>query len=143
MTRHLENVRACLAVALLFPAACEGGAPSSTPAAAPEKPAAEARPATLDAAALAREPDVLYLDVRTPGEFAGGHLEGALNIPVNDTARMAEAIGRKDRPVVLYCAAGGRSGRAMAALTAQGFTRLANGGGVDAAAAKTGRSIVR
>ncbi|MCK6570238.1 rhodanese-like domain-containing protein [Myxococcota bacterium] len=154
MTRLWPVAPGLLALTVL--SACQGGAPASPPAATvapsvaatasattvPPSPASAA-PAPADAATLAREPDVLFLDVRTPGEFAGGHVEGALNIPVGETARMAEAIGRKDRPVVLYCAVGGRSAQAMAALRAQGFTRLANGGGVDAAAAKTGRPIVR
>lgn len=139
------------ALALTGLVACEGGPPPavssrSTPSPTPTTttPPAPAKPdAPADAATLAREPEVLIIDVRTPGEFQGGHLEGAINIPVGDTARMASVIGRKDRPVVLYCAVGGRSSQAMAALRAQGYTRLANGGGVDAAAAKTGRAVVR
>jgi phage shock protein E len=142
--RALLGLVSCAAVG----AACDRAPPEPAPvtptAAGPvgrSTPAPAAAP--LDAAALAREPDAILLDVRTPGEFAGGHLEGAVNIPVGDTARMAETIGRKDRPVLLYCAAGGRSAQALAALKAEGFTRLVNAGGLDAAAAKTGKAIVR
>ncbi|MCA9579294.1 MAG: rhodanese-like domain-containing protein [Sandaracinaceae bacterium] len=50
----------------------------------------------------------LLLDVRTPAEFAEGHVEGALNIPVQELgARMGEIRGRSN--VVVYCKSGGRS----------------------------------
>ncbi len=142
-----RRVLSTLLTGLPLAVGCDRGPPPAVVAPAtavsPAKPASAPAAGPVDAATLAREPDVLFLDVRTPGEFASGHLEGAINIPVGDTARMAETIGRKDRPVVLYCAVGGRSAQALSALKAEGFTRLANGGGVDAAAAKTGKPIVR
>jgi rhodanese-related sulfurtransferase len=61
------------------------------------------------------------VDVRSPGEFAGGHLDGALNIPVGDlSSRMAE-LGDKAKPVVLYCASGMRSASAAGTLRRAGF----------------------
>ncbi len=66
----------------------------------------------------------LLVDVRSEGEFAGGHIDGALNIPVNQLkARVAE-LGDKARPVVLYCASGMRSGGAARSLRAMGFTAV-------------------
>ena len=64
----------------------------------------------------------LLLDVRTPAEFAGGHVEGALNIPVQVLATRLEEVGPKEREVVVYCLSGGRSARAAGELRAAGYT---------------------
>jgi rhodanese-related sulfurtransferase len=60
------------------------------------------------------------LDVRTPGEFASGHPEAAVNVPVDEVASRLAEIDRA-RPVVVYCAAGVRSARAAEVLRAQGY----------------------
>lgn len=60
---------------------------------------------------LAATPDVLILDVRTPEEFAQGHLDGALNIPVDSLeARLNELPAH--RPLLIYCRMGVRAERA-------------------------------
>lgn len=60
------------------------------------------------------------VDVRTPGEFAGGHAPDSLNIPLDQLeARVGELT--KDRPVVLCCATGARSGLATQWLRAMGY----------------------
>jgi phage shock protein E len=64
------------------------------------------------------------IDVRTPGEFARGALPGARNIPLSEIGARAAEIGPKDKPVVLYCASGARSGSARRMLTGLGFTRV-------------------
>jgi len=74
------------------------------------------------------------LDVRTPEEFAGGHVASATNLPVDDVAaRMAEVdklvAGDKTKPVVVYCARGGRAQKAKETLEAAGYTHVVNGGG--------------
>lgn len=61
------------------------------------------------------------VDVRSPGEFAGGHLDGALNIPVHELGNRVDELGDKARPVVLYCASGMRSASAAGALRRAGF----------------------
>jgi rhodanese-related sulfurtransferase len=61
------------------------------------------------------------VDVRSPGEFAGGHLDGALNIPVGDLSNRMAELGDKARPVVLYCASGMRSASAAGTLRRAGF----------------------
>ena len=43
------------------------------------------------------------VDVRTPGEFAAGHLPGAINIPVQDLERRLHELGPKQAPIVVYC----------------------------------------
>jgi phage shock protein E len=62
------------------------------------------------------------LDVRTPGEFAEGHVAGAVNIPVQELgARIHEVpVGR----VVVYCRSGGRSATAATMLKSRGYDVL-------------------
>ena len=73
---------------------------------------------------LKQNPDALYLDVRTEGEFAAGHPAGAINIPVMvakgpgqmqlnlEFDEVAEKVIPKGRKLVVGCMAGGRSQRA-------------------------------
>jgi len=80
----------------------------------------------------------LYVDVRTPEEFAAGHPEGAINLPValrDPAGRMAPnpdfvQLVKKRFPVgskiVFGCAAGGRSQRACEMLAAEGYQDLVN-----------------
>ncbi|MBN1531070.1 MAG: rhodanese-like domain-containing protein [Spirochaetes bacterium] len=70
----------------------------------------------------------LVVDVRTPGEFDAGHYPGAINIPLGEIEAEIQRFGRADRPVVLYCRSGNRSGRAKAILEERGFTDVTNGG---------------
>ena len=71
------------------------------------------------------------VDVRTVGEYRGGHIEGAVNIPVQElTARVAE-LEPKDKPVIVYCASGNRSARARGVLKGAGFTAVSDLGAID------------
>jgi rhodanese-related sulfurtransferase len=66
------------------------------------------------------------IDVREAHEFAGGHLPGARNIPLKELAgRIAELAASKEKPLILVCSSGVRSGRACATLKKQGFTDVA------------------
>jgi len=64
---------------------------------------------------------VKLVDVRTPEEFAMGHVPGALNIPHNEMGRRHAEIGPPSTPVVLYCRSGNRSGQAASVLHHRGF----------------------
>jgi phage shock protein E len=66
------------------------------------------------------------LDVRSPGEFASGHLDGALNIPVDTLDRRLGEVGEKDVPVVVYCRSGARSAQAARVLRAAGFEKVSD-----------------
>ncbi len=67
---------------------------------------------------------VKVLDVRTPAEFAAGHVPGAINIPYDEIDRRAGELGVASTPYLLYCHSGRRSGMAVANLRAKGFRRL-------------------
>lgn len=56
-------------------------------------------------AAAAAQPDVLILDARSASAFARGHIEGAVNLPFTDFTdeSLAAVIGRRDRPIIIYC----------------------------------------
>lgn len=72
----------------------------------------------------------LIVDVRTQGEFSGGHYPNAVNIPVDVISRRLGELGSKDREIVVYCHSGGRSAQAKQILEAAGFTKVVNGGGL-------------
>jgi phage shock protein E len=65
----------------------------------------------------------VIVDVRTPGEFEAGHARGAVNIPFDQIAARAAELPR-DRPLVLYCRTGRRSGIATAELQKLGFSAI-------------------
>ncbi|ABN62264.1 rhodanese-like domain-containing protein [Shewanella baltica] len=72
----------------------------------------------------------MVLDVRTPEEFAEGHLANAVNISFEQVEEEFAKRGiAKDAPVVLYCRSGRRSSIATEALVAAGYTQTYNGGG--------------
>lgn len=64
------------------------------------------------------------VDVRTPGEFGGGHLPGAVNIPLDQIGARASDLKKAGKPIVLYCASGMRSGQAKRILAGAGLTDL-------------------
>lgn len=64
------------------------------------------------------------LDVRTPGEYGTAHIAGSYNVPVDELAEHAAAIGALDTPLVLICQSGQRAVRADAVLRASGLQRL-------------------
>lgn len=73
----------------------------------------------------------LLVDVRSPGEFGSGHIEGAKNIPVSDlAARMGELGSDRAKPIVVYCASGMRSASAAGALKRAGFQQVFDLGGM-------------
>lgn len=73
----------------------------------------------------------LLVDVRSPGEFSGGHLPGARNVPVQELGRRLGELGKKDGAIVLYCASGMRSASAASTLKREGFTRVYNLGAMN------------
>lgn len=76
-------------------------------------------------AKIKSSPDAQLLDVRTPAEVSQGFIEGAkfLNFQSPEFIKAVEKLD-KDKPVLVYCAAGGRSGRAATLLISKGFKQV-------------------
>lgn len=86
----------------------------------------------------------LVVDVRSPGEFAAGHVAGSINLPLDSLAQQAApALPHRDQPMVLCCLSGARSGMAVQWLRTQGYSQVSNGGGVSSVALQLGRPIER
>ena len=66
------------------------------------------------------------LDVRSPEEYAGSHLPGAVNIPVQELDRRLAEVGPRDAELILYCRSGSRSARATELLRRHGFSKVHN-----------------
>jgi rhodanese-related sulfurtransferase len=82
---------------------------------------------TLQATMLINKEDALILDVREPAEFNAGHILNARNIPLGELDKRAGELSKwKDKPIVVSCASGNRSGSAVGTLKKQGFTRAVN-----------------
>jgi len=128
------------ALTLLLAALAAACSQSSPPAPPAGKAEAAAAPLPDRDPALARRlvaGGAVLLDVRTPEEFAGRHLDRAVNIPVADLdGRMSEIDkltgGDKQKPIVVHCQAGPRAARAKEKLLAAGYTQVTNLGGIDA-----------
>ncbi len=67
------------------------------------------------------------IDVRTPGEFRTGNVEGSINIPLDQLYLKLEEIKQLKQPLVLCCASGNRSSQAMTLLRSNGIS-CENGG---------------
>jgi len=67
------------------------------------------------------------VDVRTPGEYMGGHVAGSINIPLNEIPDRIEDFKKLPQPIVLCCASGNRSGQATSFLKNHGID-CSNGG---------------
>ncbi|MGD0074023.1 MAG: rhodanese-like domain-containing protein [Candidatus Binataceae bacterium] len=104
---------------------------------------------------LSKNPQAVYLDVRTEGEFAQGHPEGAINIPVlfvkgpgvtednPDFLGVARKLLPQDKTLVVGCLSGGRSQRACEMLERAGYSDLSNVcGGFGGARDAGGRLVV-
>lgn len=82
---------------------------------------------TNGALQLINHKNAFVLDVREPSEYESGHLLNAKLIPLGKLkARIAELEKQKDKPVVVVCRSGNRSGTACAILSKQGFTQAYN-----------------
>ena len=115
MPRSLLLLALCLSACAPHAGPVRSASPAASPAAAP----------------------VLYVDVRTPAEYAAGHVRGAVNIPHDQMeARWRELSAHRARPLVLYCHTGRRAGLALEVLRARGFSRLENGGGLEQLASR-------
>ncbi|CAN5923897.1 hypothetical protein BH11MYX4_BH11MYX4_40370 [soil metagenome] len=70
------------------------------------------------------------VDVRSAGEYASGHFDGALNVPVQELGKRMAEVGDKGKPVVVYRASGMRSASAAGMLRRAGFADVHDLGGM-------------
>lgn len=82
----------------------------------------------VDFAQLVKEGAVI-LDVRSKGEYAGGHIRNSINIPVDQLDRNLDRFKDKNQVIITCCASGMRSNSAKGILQSKGFTNVHNGGG--------------
>lgn len=71
----------------------------------------------------------IILDVRSKAEFSGGHIKGAINIPVNVLNNHLGQLKDKDKTIITCCASGMRSASAKSILQSHGYKNVYNGGG--------------
>jgi len=69
----------------------------------------------------------IIIDVRTKGEYAGGHIRGSVNIPLDKLVSNLNKL-KKNKDIITCCASGSRSASAKGILTSHGFTNVHNGG---------------
>ncbi len=70
----------------------------------------------------------IIIDVRTKGEFQGGHIKGSINIPLQNLNNHLSKLNR-EKPIITCCASGMRSASARNVLKSNGFSEVYNGGG--------------
>lgn len=133
MTRLAGKVAIAASLATFFLAACGG---SDTATAVLE---------TVDSevfAELAADDGIVLLDIRTPEEFASGHIEGSVNIDFYEDD-FATQIGALDRDIeyAVYCRSGNRSGQAMELFADLEFNAVHNLGGGIVAWAEAGLAL--
>jgi len=78
---------------------------------------------------IINHPKATLVDVRTKDEFASGHVEGSINIPLNEVPQRVAEFDEMSKPLILCCLSGGRSGQATQFLTDNGIEDVHNGGG--------------
>lgn len=76
--------------------------------------------------------EAVWIDVRTPEEYAAGHLENAKNIPHDQIGQQIAAhVPNKNTPINLYCRSGRRAEAAKQVLESMGYTNVQNRGGYE------------
>jgi rhodanese-related sulfurtransferase len=121
-----------LLTATLLAGATGCGSDEQSPAPSSTSSSADASPIEPSAAQDLIAEGAEVIDVRTPEEFAAGHLPGAVNVDyqATDFADQVDALPR-DSSYVVYCASGNRATGAVEQMRALGFTDVVNGGGYE------------
>ena len=82
---------------------------------------------SVNYAQLVKEGAVI-IDVRTKGEFSGGHIKKSLNIPVDSILQQLHLLKDKNQTIITCCASGMRSRMAKGILKSKGYQNVHNGG---------------
>ena len=72
---------------------------------------------------IQNEPEMVILDVRTPSEYEDAHIEGAINIPVEEIVDRLNELSAND-VILVYCRTGNRSGTAVGIMEENGFSKI-------------------
>lgn len=72
----------------------------------------------------------VLLDVRTKEEYADGHIEGSVNVPLDVVTSVQSVVKDKNTPLFVYCFSGSRSGQAVSILKRMGYNDVTNIGGI-------------
>ena len=142
--RRIASVTVAALVALTG-AACTASEPAPSGPAAASAEASRAYGATLNAVEFAASldtPGVVVLDVRTPAEYAAGHLEGAAPADINGDFDAAVAGLDRGAPYAVYCRSGNRSAAAIEAMRQLGFVDAWHLGGGIGAWQAAGKDVV-
>ncbi len=70
----------------------------------------------------------VIIDVRTKGEYAGGHIKGSVNIPLDQLSNNLSKFKDLNQPIITCCASGMRSASGKSILKSKGYTNVHNGG---------------
>ena len=82
---------------------------------------------SVDYAQLVKD-GAIILDVRSKGEYAGGHIKGSINISVDALQHNLDKLKDKNKPIITCCASGMRSASAKSILKSSGYVQVHNGG---------------
>lgn len=75
-------------------------------------------------------PNSILLDVRTKEEYLDGHIDGSINIPLDNLREVENVIKNKSTPIFVHCLSGSRSSSAVKGLQMIGYTNVTNIGGI-------------
>jgi phage shock protein E len=121
----MNKLFACVLGGVLLGAGALLQVRAAEPVAAPAAEVPQISQADLLKRIDGKDPELVVLDVRTPAEFAAGHVPGAKNIAHDQLAtRLDELASMRGKQVVLYCRSGRRSMLAAETLRKAGFTKL-------------------
>lgn len=127
MNRRIASITFAVSAMLVATTGCSGDEQAA--------PAARAATTTLDA---------IIIDVRTPEEFAAGHLDGAILVDIQNPSFDSKiAALEASADYIVYCRSGNRSAQAVERMRAAGFSNLTDLGSLENASAVTGVDIVR
>lgn len=128
MLRNRNLIVLTLVLGLTVPVSCGGSAANSstTASSAPVTVGHQLlAPAAADALLHSPPAGLVTLDVRTPDEFAAGHITGAVDLDLN-AATFGAGVAELDpnAPYFVYCHSGNRSAQAVTYMQQQGFTSI-------------------
>jgi rhodanese-related sulfurtransferase len=133
------------ALAVTFCVHAEAPADKKAPPSAPVKAAAEPKNVTPDEAEklINSRKDLVILDVRTADEYAAGHIKGAKNISFLDDDFEQKLKDIEGKPVLVHCASGARSAKAVKQMLGKEFPELYHMNGGMKAWKDAGKEVVK